>query len=206
MKFVCLADTHTIHDRITVPDGDVLLCAGDFTNYGSKKDVKIFNSYLSTLSHPYKVVIAGNHDFLFEKNPSVARSLLTNCVYLEDSGIEIEGVKIYGSPWQPWFLDWAFNLPRGPALKAKWDLIPPDTDILITHGPPYSHGDQTVRGDFAGCADLLHTIQKIQPRYHLFGHIHEGYGITKEGDTVCINASNVDVGYKPINPVITFTL
>ncbi len=206
MKFVCLADTHTRHNEIYIPDGDVLLCAGDFTNYGTAKDVKDFNFFLGTLPHSYKVIIAGNHDFLFEKSPSKAQALLTNCIYLQDSAVEIEDIKIYGSPWQPWFFDWAFNLPRGKCLKEKWDLIPPDTDILLTHGPPHGHGDKVIDKGNEGCVDLLEAIQRLQPKYNVFGHIHEGYGITKEHNTVCINASNVDVLYSPINPIITFNI
>ncbi|MFX1294854.1 MAG: metallophosphatase domain-containing protein [Promethearchaeota archaeon] len=206
LKFVCLADTHMRHNDIEVPDGDILLCAGDFTSYGSKKDVKAFNVFLNTLPHKYKVVIAGNHDFLFEKQPVLAQSLLTNCIYLQDSSVEIEEFLIYGTPWQPWFYDWAFNLPRGKLLKEKWNLIPEDTDILITHGPPYGHGDKVIRNGPQGCIDLLDAIRRIIPKYHIFGHIHEGYGITTEGSTTCINASNVDINYKPVNKVITFSI
>lgn len=206
MKFVCLSDTHNLHNQLEVPDGDVLLHAGDFTNYGNKRDIQNFNLFLNKLPHTYKVIIAGNHDFMFERKPTKARALLTNCIYLEDSAVEIEGFMIYGSPWQPWFFDWAFNLPRGKPLKEKWDLIPKDTDILITHGPPYGHGDKVIRNGSQGCVDLLDAIQRVKPRYHIFGHIHEGYGITKEGKTLCINASNVDFHYHPVNPPITFTL
>ena len=194
------------HDQVDIPDGDVLLCAGDFTNYGTKKDVKAFNEFLNSKDHNYKVIIAGNHDFLFDNNPELARSLLTNCIYLEDSSVEIEGVLIYGAPWQPWFYDWAFNLPRGEALRNKWSLIPENTDILMTHGPPYGHGDKVINNGPQGCVDLLDAIRNLKPKYHVFGHIHEGYGITKEGKIVCINASNVDVHYKPVNPVITFDI
>ena len=133
MKFVCLADTHCLHNKIEVPDGDVLLHAGDFTMRGKEKNIRDFSDFLGKLPHEHKIVIAGNHDLLFEKNPPVAQKLLTNCTYLQDSFTVIEGLKIYGSPWQPWFYDWAFNLQRGAEIRAKWDLIPDDTDILLTH-------------------------------------------------------------------------
>ncbi len=206
MKFICLADTHNQHDDFDVPDGDVLIVAGDFTMRGIPKEIRKFNDFLGSLPHEFKVVIAGNHDWLFEREPKRAQELLTNCIYLEDSLTTIAGIKIYGSPWQPWFHDWAFNLQRGLPLKNKWDLIPDDIDILITHGPPSSHGDVTLRGESTGCVDLLDAIKRVKPKYNIFGHIHEGYGTTMEGDTTCINASNVDFYYSPVNPPISFEL
>ncbi len=204
MKFVCLSDTHCLHDKFEVPEGDVLLHAGDFTMIGRPEKIIDFTAFLESLPHKYKVVIAGNHDLLFEKQPAVAQNLLRNCIYLEDSFVEIEGIKIYGSPWQPWFFDWAFNLQRGEEIKKKWDLIPADTDILITHGPPYGHGDEVLKKGSQGCEELLIRIRNLKIKYHVFGHIHEGYGITKEGMTTCINASNVDINYRPINQPIVF--
>jgi len=206
MKFICLADTHNRHNNIEVPDGDVLLVAGDFTMMGRPKNIRKFNDFLGTLPHEFKVVIAGNHDWLFEREPKKAQELLTNCIYLEDSFTTISGFKIYGTPWQPDYHDWAFNLPRGLPLKKKYDLIPDDIDILITHGAPFSHGDLTIRGESTGCVDLLAAIRRINPKYHIFGHIHEGYGVTKEGDITCINASSVDFQYKPVNPPISFEI
>ena len=206
MKFVCLSDTHCLHGQFKIPDGDVLLHAGDFTMIGKEDKITDFSNFLGSLPHEYKVVIAGNHDLLFEKNPTQAQALLKNCIYLEDSFVEIEGIKIYGSPWQPWFFDWAFNLQRGEEIKAKWDLIPADTDVLVTHGGPWGHGDVVEGKGSQGCEDLLNRIRNLKIKYHIFGHIHEGYGITKEGMTTCINASNVDVKYAPINIPIVFEL
>lgn len=106
------------------------------------------------------------------------KSSLKNCIYLEDSGTKVGGLNIYGSPWQPVFCDWAFNLERGDPLRAVWKKIPDGTDILITHGPPIGHGDILKGGsERSGCVDLLMEIQKrVRPKYHIFGHIHEGYG------------------------------
>src|SRR6185503_8511517 len=99
---VCLSDTHDLHDRIAVPEGDLLLHAGDATMHGARGQIADFDAWLGTLPHPHKVVIAGNHDFLFERDPAAARRLVTNAVYLEDSGVTIGGLRIWGSPWQPW--------------------------------------------------------------------------------------------------------
>ena len=200
LRIVCISDTHARHRSITMPPGDILIHAGDLTRLGEEEDVVEFDRWLGTLLYRHKIVIAGNHDFLFERQPERARRLITNAAYLQDEGIEIEGLRLWGSPWQPWFYDWAFNLPRGEALAAKWRLIPARTDILVTHGPPLGIGDRTVRGEQVGCADLLDAVRRLEPRLHVFGHIHEGYGVVRTGRTTFVNACTCDVAYRPLNP------
>jgi predicted phosphodiesterase len=158
MKIISISDTHGLHPSMKIPDGDLLVHAGDLTRHGTLDDVREFNTFLGTLPHPHKIVIAGNHDFCFEDYRMDCEDALTNCIYLQDQEVTIDGVRFYGSPWQPWFYDWAFNLDRGPEIRAKWDLIPEGIDILITHGPPYGIGDLTTRGDNAGCQDLLECL------------------------------------------------
>jgi len=206
MKLIAIADTHGLHRSLKIPDGDILIHAGDLTRHGSLDDVLEFNDFLGTLPHPNKIVIAGNHDLIFEKGRKGCEELLTNCIYIQDQEVIIDGVKFYGSPWQPWFYDWAFNLERGPEIRAKWDLIPEGIDILITHGPPFGIGDLTSRRENVGCQDLLEVVEKIKPALHIFGHIHEGYGITSNGVTTFINASICDHLYKSINPPIVYNL
>jgi len=215
-----------MHSHLEVPEGDVLIHAGDFTNIGQPQDVKDFSDFLGKLPHKHKIVIAGNHDLSLDEGSfdetylrfapkfgekctvEYAQSLLTNCTYLKDTSVEVEGFVIYGSPWQPEFLGWAFNLPRGTELEAKWKMIPDQVDILVTHGPPIGHGDLCNGGGRAGCVDLLLAVQKRKPRYHVFGHIHEGYGITTDGQTIFVNASNCNAGYDKnnLNPPIVFDL
>ncbi|HKS27846.1 MAG TPA: metallophosphatase domain-containing protein [Pyrinomonadaceae bacterium] len=206
MKIVCISDTHTFHNEIVIPDGDILIHAGDFTIAGEIWEIAAFNEWLGTLPHKHKIVIAGNHDWLFQKNPTLARSLITNAIYLEDSMTEIEGLKIYGSPWQPWFMDWAFNLPRGHALAEKWALIPEGIDILVTHSPPMGVLDKTRASDRAGCSELTGAVLKIKPRLHIFGHIHEGYGKVEIDYTRFINASTCDAAYRAINKPLVVEL
>lgn len=206
MKLIPIADTHGMHRSLEIPDGDVLIHAGDLTRHGMLDGVREFNDFLGTLPHPSKIIIAGNHDFCFEKDRKACEDILTNCIYLQDQEVVIDGVKFYGSPWQPWFYDWAFNLERGPGIRAKWDLIPKGIDILITHGPPYGIGDLTSRGENVGFQDLLEVIEEVMPRVHIFGHIHEGYGITSNGKTTFINASICDYLYQPINPPVVYNL
>jgi len=207
VRIVAISDTHAQHRAIPdVPAGDVLVHAGDMTSVGKPEHVKEFNAWLGDLPHAHKVVIAGNHDFPFERAPASVEPLLTNCVYLRDSSVVIEGVTFYGSPWQPAFMDWAFNLERGDALRAKWDLIPEGTDVLITHGPPAGHGDMTTRGIGVGCADLMNAVLRVRPKIHIFGHIHEGAGLTEAGGTTFINASSVTERYEPVNSAIVVDL
>lgn len=189
MRLVALSDTHGYHDQIEVPDGDILIHTGDLTNRGRLEEVIDFNRFLEGLPHRHKVVIAGNHDFCFERTPQEAEVLLTACHYLRDQSLELEGWKLYGSPWQPEFFDWAFNLPRGPALAEKWAEIPQDTDILMTHGPPMGCLDRTSRGEDVGCEALAERLDQLQVKVHVFGHIHEAYGHELRGKTRTYNAS-----------------
>jgi Icc-related predicted phosphoesterase len=198
LRLVLISDTHGLHDEVDVPGGDILVHAGDFTQVGELGEVKRFNDFLGRLPHAHKIVIAGNHDLCFEREPDQARSMITNAIYLQDQAVEVAGIKFYGSPWQPWFFDWAFNLPRGIELERKWALIPEDTGVLITHGPPHGIGDTTYRGDHAGCSDLRERLRAIRPRLHIFGHIHEARGTWEIDGTTFVNASTVGSEGSPV--------
>jgi predicted phosphohydrolase len=206
VRIVCLSDTHNRQSRIDVPDGDLLLHAGDFTMGGRRSEIESFNAWLGTLPHRHKIAIAGNHDWMFERNPPEARALLTNAVYLQDTETTVEGLRIWGSPWQPEFFDWAFNLPRGEPLAAKWRLIPTGVDILVTHGPPAGIGDRVSSGESVGCHDLARELRRVRPRLHLFGHIHEAYGLFRADGTIYVNASICDEGYDPSQAPIVIDL
>jgi predicted phosphodiesterase len=203
MRLVFASDTHARHASLHVPDGDVFIHCGDLTMGGKLSDISAFGTWVHALPHQHKIVIAGNHDFAFERSPERAREALGEgthgLAYLEDSALSLEGLKLYGSPYQPWFYDWAFNLQRGPQLAAKWSAIPNDTDVLITHGPPMWIRDE-VRGDHVGCADLWNRVAQIRPLVHAFGHIHEGSGVAERDGIYFINASICDAGYQPVHP------
>jgi len=206
VRIVCLADTHGMHDRIEVPDGDLLVHAGDMTMRGTADQVREFDTWLGTLPHAHKVIVAGNHDWVFERKGERARSLITNAIYLEDELTTVAGLTIWGSPWQPWFYDWAFNLPRGPALAEKWALIPNGTDVLITHGPPAAVLDRNAAGEATGCEDLRAAVRTARPRLHVFGHIHEAWGQCEIDGTTFVNASNCSLAYEPVQPPIVVEL
>jgi len=201
MKIVCISDTHGFHDDLILPKADMIIHAGDISKRGHKKQVIKFLEWFSNLDYKYKIFIAGNHDFYFENTPpdEVHNLIPENIIYLNDSGIEIEGLKIWGSPIQPWFHNWAFNRERGAEIKKHWNLIPNNVDILITHGPAYGILDLTVRNESVGCEDLLHKIKEIKPQVYVSGHIHEAYGQVDLFDTKFINASVLNFNYQLIN-------
>ncbi|MCB9316716.1 MAG: metallophosphatase domain-containing protein [Lewinellaceae bacterium] len=205
MRFVFISDTHCKHEDLQLPVGDVLVHAGDFTRRGREHEAADFLDWFAQQPFRYKVLIAGNHDFIAEQAPKQFRAMLPDSItYLENSGGEIEGIRLWGSPITPWFFNWAFNRHRGAPIRPYWQAIPAGTDIVITHGPPYGILDEVVRDPRpVGCRDLLHRIREIKPRVHLFGHIHEGYGCHEEADTLFINASVLDVRYALVNaPVV----
>jgi Icc-related predicted phosphoesterase len=211
-KFVAISDTHTKHEQLDVPEGDVLLHAGDITERGSVGDVIKFGAWLQDQPHDYKVIIAGNHDFCFEdpKRRTQAITMLTNqnptIFYLEHDHVRINGINIYGAPHTPFFHDWAFNVKRGEPLAREWEKIPNDTDVLLTHGPPHGVLDRVERGDKnVGCKELKNAIKRVKPDYHVFGHIHEAFGEFKDDSgTHYINASQCTLDYNADNEPIVF--
>lgn len=226
MRCVVISDTHGMYRKVDVPDGDVLIHCGDIFRaaYPRPDEYRDFVEWLDCQPHKYKICIAGNHEKGLERASAYFDVLMgkrTNYHYLENSGIEIarepssrriEGVKFWGSPYTPEFFDWAFMKKRGAEIKEVWDQIPEDTDVLITHGPPFGVLD---RCPFpVGCEELLLAVERINPQYHCFGHIHEGYGtdgVMQLGDwaldtTEFINASICTGDYRPINKPIVFDI
>ena len=217
LKLVCISDTHDAQDKITddMPDGDILICAGDITGRGEISQILRFNEWVGSLKkYKHSILIAGNHDFCFQDKFN--RDLMTNCTFLHDSSITIDGIKFTGSPWTPKFGPWAFMKPRGEPLVRVWENIPKDTDVLITHGPPRGIMDAVPRKkmvpgermerDFTvrtGCKDLAQFIKyQIKPSTSVFGHIHEGYGVVEQDDITFVNASIMNGSYDPVNKPI----
>lgn len=191
MKIALFSDTHASHGQISIPDADILIFAGDMTYCRTSLDVSDFNDFLKHLPHKHKIVVGGNHDHILARHPEKAAKLLSEAIYLLDASVVIEGITIYGSPWQPAFnaraCD-AFALPRGKALKEKWNMIPTGVDMLVTHTPPAGILDQD--GPVShGCSDLTATVAALQPRYHVFGHIHRHHGMIKCGPTSFVNCN-----------------
>jgi Icc-related predicted phosphoesterase len=235
MKITLISDTHTKHRNIgtskdfrknnqplDLPGGDILIHAGDFMNsgYNPMEAMEFFRWFDEIDNYDTKVFIAGNHDRWMQDKPEDARGILTGyktIEYLQDEECVLyfdgpngdfpeDNIRIYGSPWQPEFFNWAFNLPRnGEEMKARWDAIPTNTDILITHGPPYGYldipGGQSIR---VGCEMLRHRVDEIRPKIHVFGHIHGSYGHYYNGHTHFFNASVLNERYDYANLPFTF--
>jgi Icc-related predicted phosphoesterase len=215
-KLTFISDTHTKHEKLNgfLPGGDMLICAGDITSRGYLTEIENFLKWFDKIdNYDHKIFIAGNHDFGFQDQPNETKGLLTGYKtvdYLQDelllvgNGDYEDMVKVWGTPWQPEFHNWAFNLPRGQALKEKWDMITVGTDILITHGPPFGKLDYVkYPNQNVGCEELMKRVEVIKPKIHVFGHIHEGYGYVFDGNTHYINAAVLNGRYefrnKPVN-------
>jgi Icc-related predicted phosphoesterase len=205
MKITFISDTHNKHKFVTddLPGGDLLIHAGDISSMGYEHEIREFCKWYNSLdNYTHKVFIAGNHDWGFQINTEKVKEILdfySDITYIEDNEVLVgeKLVSVYGSPWQPEFYNWAFNLPRnGYELKEKWGNIPNNTDILITHGPAYGYVDKVIgRPENLGCELLTDRIKEIKPKIHVCGHIHTGYGYTFDGDTHYINAAVLNESY-----------
>ena len=226
MKVTLISDTHTKHKQLNgdLPGGDLLIHAGDFMNSGyDKTDATEFFDWFDKIdNYDDKIFIAGNHDRIMQNEPEQMQGILTGYKtidYLQDEQVTLyfdgyngdspeDNVRIYGSPWQPEFYNWAFNLPRnGEELKAKWNAIPTNTDILITHGPAFGKLDDVEgrRGQHLGCELLAEHINTVaRPKIHVCGHIHSGYGYYFDGQTHYFNASVLNERYNYTNLPFNF--
>ncbi len=213
MRIVCVSDTHMLNPPI--PPGDLLIHAGDLALAGTPKELARAAAWLESLPHQRKVLVAGNHDRALDPAQSgmqvyvATRAMLerTGVHYLFDSGVEIAGLNIYGSPWTPPFNDWAFML-NDEGREIVWSAVPGGTDILVTHGPPRGILDRTYNGEHVGCEWLLKAVQRVRPKLHVFGHIHESYGQETIADITFINAS-ISAGpwnLRPENPPVVIDL
>jgi Icc-related predicted phosphoesterase len=210
MKIVFISDTHNKHEHLTskgmgniLGSGDVLVHAGDITSMGRSHEIKLFLDWFSNTDFTHKIFIAGNHDFGFEVMPDIAPEYKEKGVhYLFDSEVIIDGVKFYGSPWQPEFYNWAFNLPRGEKLAEKWGKIPGNTDILITHGPAHGLLDTVPMGGHVGCEELYKRVFEVKPKIHVCGHIHGSYGQKSVDGIEFLNASVLNERYNHENKPI----
>jgi len=222
VRLVCISDTHNVHEGMDIPYGDVLIHTGDATVHGTPQEVDRFLGWFAAQPHRSKILCAGNHDWFYQREPEAVQRLLLQhqapwpapgrgIIYLEDSGVEIDGIKFWGSPWQAWPKDWAFTK-GGEGLRHVRGLIPLDTDVVITHGPPHGILDQikacppgeeqTPEHMHLGCEELKIRLAAVQPKASIFGHVHSGYGVAHRGThafpgvqsqsktTTYINASN----------------
>jgi Icc-related predicted phosphoesterase len=240
MRLVFVSDTHLLdfmrETPLVIPDGDVLVHCGDATMRGDYQEIALFATRFAAYPHKRKIFVPGNHDWEFQRAYERYRpgdedsfgdlSAVDWADVLIDRAVIIDGVKFYGSPWQPEFCNWAFNLPRGAALREKWDLIPDDTDVLVTHGPPmgvldrvwtWKPGSGKMTGkpaysrrirEHVGCADLMAAVKRVNPKVHAFGHIHSDYGTRSMTGlrTAFINCALANEKYHLTNKPVVFDL
>jgi Icc-related predicted phosphoesterase len=200
MKIICIADTHNLHHQILIPEGDIIIHAGDFSEAGTEKETRDFLEWFAALPHPHKILVPGNHDFFFEKHIEDLEGIIPPGIHLLiGEEVIINGIKFWGSPYIPGESNWAFTKSRGGAMRLHWDLIPPDVDFLITHTPPYGILDELDNKRNVGCEQLAARLKILEIPYHIFGHIHHEYGIVKIGDTIHMNAALLDDRYRLIN-------
>jgi len=213
MKIAMASDVHGMYQYLKYPKADVLVFAGDLLNdcpssFLQLESLDRFNTFLGKLDYEKIFVTFGNHDFCSQDYPNQTKQLLTNAELLMDSDFEYKNVKFYGSPWQSWFYDWAWNLPKNDkqsgysAAKKLWSLIPDDTQVFICHGPPYMINDYTSRGMNVGCPILKDRLEQLNKlKLVVTGHIHTAYGMQVIKNVVYCGASNCNERYEPVNPI-----
>lgn len=220
MKVVCISDTHGRHKKLNIPECDLLIHAGDLTPKGEIPMLESALNWLSKQPAKHIVFIAGNHDRCFQDNPNHVKNhiidkLPFHMTYLEagsyahEDSVIVNGLKIWGSPWTPYFYNWAYNFPErdlGYMARKHWDMIPSDTDIVISHGPQHGILDMNDEGLYCGCLYLRDRLDIVKPKLHVFGHIHEAYGMASTMHTLHVNASVLDGDYQLANAPIVLDL
>ena len=207
MRIVFISDTHNYDITDAILDGDMIVHSGDATGMGTLTEISKFLTWYGELPHTYKVFVAGNHDWLFERDHSLGKSMCeyNGITYLSDSEATLGGLRIYGTPWQKYFCNWAFNLEEED-LFEKFQHIPYGLDILVSHTPPLGILDESAHDGKLfniGSRDLMGMVNQTKPRIHCFGHAHGGYGQIRKNDTLFINASTCNPKYQPSNlPII----
>ena len=209
MKIVGISDVHGRYSikNIVIPECDILISCGDYSFTGQLHEVRNFHKWLNKQPAKYKISLQGNHERGVEANfglsKTTAEEACPGVYFIDESLIEIEGLKIWCSSYTPTFLNWAFMRDRGPDIKAHWDRIPDDIDILVTHGPPYGILDYVEENGlkrYLGCQDLLNRVKELKNlKHHFFGHIHYSHG----SDGIFHNCAIVNEQYQPVNsPII----
>ena len=215
-KIVCISDTHGHHrdPHLKIPKGDILLHAGDLSMGGELNVLMDLNDWFGEQPHDYKIVIGGNHDRSLGGDDMLGFKIFTNAIYLENSSVEVDGLKIYGNPYTGWSFGlaqyFAFGKDRY-EMPKMWGGIPRDADILLTHTPPKGMLDKVAETGFnpnehVGDITLLKKIREYKPKLNVFGHIHEGYGTDVDGETTFINCSVVNESYNLVNKPVVFEI
>jgi len=200
LKVVIVSDTHDQHEALGVLRGDVLIHCGD-SGIGYQRnagEVERLDDWFGRQDFRHILVIGGNHDHQLQARARMQRPVLRNAAYLQDDGMTIDGILFYGAPWTPELVGWAYYLPQD-QMRRKWDLIPDNTDVLITHTPPSGILDRNSHGKACGCPDLQRRVAELRPRVHCFGHVHASAGILRTPLTTYVNAAMVNSRYEIVH-------
>jgi Icc-related predicted phosphoesterase len=205
MKIVAISDTHTQWANLVIPECDILISAGDYSNRGEIKSVVGFHTWLTKQPAKHIISLQGNHELFVMHNFSLCKDLVYSIDqkirFVDDDQFIIDGIKICCKSIQPEFGGWAYNAPADSRAKS-YANIDDTTDILVTHCPAYGILDTTEDGgEKLGCDPLLERIMKLKLKLHIFGHIHGSSGVQTRGDTKHINAAICNEAYEPVNPV-----
>jgi len=210
LQIVALSDSHNATKRVEIPDGDILIHAGDFSFQGKSLEIQDFIEWMKEQPHKHKLWIAGNHELGIEDFPDNANVIdnETNSTYIHDKVIEIEGLKFLGCNFTPEFNNWAFNLTERQS-KIYWENAP-EADVVVCHGPPYGILD-SVTPEYKhhrplGCIHFKNYLERVKPKVAIFGHIHGGFGHetikwNDDSETECFNVSVMNEQYQLTNPV-----
>ena len=186
MHITCISDTHGLHRQLKLVPGDLLIHAGDISEYGTEDEIFDFTQWFAKQPFTYKIFIAGNHDLFLEtiRIKAFQKLIGNDIIYLQNSEVKIEGLKIYGSPFNLSVIGMAFGKNKGAEIRKAWRKIPADVDILITHEAPLN-----ILDNGNGCPDLKLRSEIIKPKLHVFGHVHDVSGVIQQGDTRYVNAA-----------------
>lgn len=211
MKIVAISDVHQKWDNIVIPECDLLISAGDYSFHGTEAVVKAFHLWLNKQPAKHIISVQGNHELWVEDNFEEAKELVFDIApkihFIQESSLEIEGIKIHCSAITPFFCNWAWNRERGEEIRKHWDKIPNDIQILITHGPRHGILDLTPNGERVGCKDLGQKIDQLKHlKLHVFGHVHGSSGEKSFNGVQYLNACICDERYLPTNPIREFEL
>ena len=209
MKIVCISDVHGEWDKVTIPECDLLISAGDYSWKGEKRMVAEFHEWLHKQPAKHIISVQGNHELWVEKNFAEAQQaayiVCPRAVFIDEGLVNVEGVSIYCSAITPFYCNWAWNRHPGADIQSHWDKIPDNVDVVVTHGPAYGILD-AVRDRHTGCPQLLKRLLEVKPKLHVCGHIHEGYGDSVMHGIQFINASICNRKYEAVNQPVIFNV
>lgn len=207
MKITIISDTHNLHQQFGKLKGDVLIHCGDMFNLHTDDASALtdLDDWFGKQEFDLILCTGGNHDHLLQDHIKQHGNPFKNATFLQDETHQHKGVNFYGTPWVPQLSGHAF-FQSAKGLRDKWAMIPRETDVLITHTPPFGILDQSSRSYQLGCEYLANELPRIAPKLHCFGHVHASYGTMKKGITTYVNASSIDSKERLVREPIVFEI